>query len=95
MLSSNKTVEDLVLEILRYWPGNWQDQSDPNAPHEAGLLNLVTDKAYHHLGWQPRWNFETTIQRSVNWYRQTFEESSSTPANVLADILVYSKTLVQ
>ncbi|MEB3310318.1 MAG: CDP-glucose 4,6-dehydratase [Snowella sp.] len=95
LLSSNRTVEDLVLEILCHWPGNWQDQSDPNAPHEAGLLNLVTDKAYHQLGWQPRWNFETTIKRTVNWYYQTFEDPSTTPANVLADIVAYSQALIQ
>ena len=95
LLSSNRTVENLVVEILHHWPGDWQDQSDPNAPHEAGLLNLVTDKACHQLGWQPRWNFETTIQRTVNWYRQTFDNPSTTPASILADIVAYSKTLIQ
>ncbi|MEI8309890.1 MAG: CDP-glucose 4,6-dehydratase [Verrucomicrobiota bacterium] len=68
-LDSNRTVADIVQEILKHWPGEWQDKSDPGAPHEAGKLNLATDKAFHLLGWQPRWDFPTTIEKTVAWYR--------------------------
>jgi len=68
-LSSNRTVADLVQEFLRHWPGEWEDKSDPSAPHEATKLNLATDKAFHTLGWQPRWDFATTIAKTVSWYR--------------------------
>ena len=68
-LDSNRSVGELVTEILVNWPGQWVDQTDPEAPHEASLLNLATDKAHHLLGWRPRWNFETTIARTVEWYR--------------------------
>jgi putative hemolysin len=33
------------------------------APHEASLLNLVIDQAHHQLGWSPRWDFATTVER--------------------------------
>lgn len=69
-LSSNRTVADLVQEILKHWPGRWDDKSDPKAVHEAKLLNLATDKAYHFLGWSPVWNFETTISQTMGWYRE-------------------------
>jgi len=68
-LEANRPVRELVEETLRHWPGRWQDQSDPTAPHEASLLNLVIDKAHHQLGWAPRWDFATTVERTVNWYR--------------------------
>lgn len=68
-LSSNRTVADLADQITRHWPGRWLDQSDPKAPHEAGKLNLSTDKAYHLLGWQPRWDFENSVEKTVEWYR--------------------------
>jgi CDP-glucose 4,6-dehydratase len=68
-LTSNRTVADLVCEVLKHWPGQWADQSTPNAVHEAKLLNLATDKAHHVLGWQPAWDFEETIFRTVSWYR--------------------------
>jgi len=68
-LDSNRSVEALVGEILKNWPGEWVDQSDPHAPHEATLLNLATDKARHVLGWFPVWDFPTTINHTVSWYR--------------------------
>ena len=57
-LESNRSVRELVEQVLRHWPGRWEDASDPTAPHEAALLNLATDKAFHTLGWQPRWGFQ-------------------------------------
>ena len=68
-LSANRTVADVVSEALKHWPGEWIDQSDPNALHEAGKLNLTTEKAFHLLGWQPRWDFKTAVQKTVEWYR--------------------------
>ena len=69
-LSSNRTVAGLVQEFLRHWPGEWQDMSDPSAPHEATKLNLATDKAFHTLGWQPCWDFETALARTAEWYKR-------------------------
>src|SRR5690606_28928732 len=68
-LASNRTVAELVQEVLKHWPGDWEDKSDPHAVHEATLLNLTTDKAHHFLGWAPTWNFSETIARTVEWYR--------------------------
>jgi CDP-glucose 4,6-dehydratase len=65
---SNRTVEELVELVLRQWPGNWFDASDPTAPHEARFLHLSTDKAARLLGWRPVWSFEQTIQKTVEWY---------------------------
>ncbi len=67
---ADRTVEQLVTEILKHWPGRWLDFADPNARHEAGQLNLTIDKAYHTLGWQPRWSFEEAVRYTVSWYRQ-------------------------
>jgi CDP-glucose 4,6-dehydratase len=69
-VTSNRSVGDLVREILKHWPGRWDDASDPAAPHEAGRLALSADKAFHLLGWQSAWDFETTTRRTVDWYRR-------------------------
>jgi CDP-glucose 4,6-dehydratase len=69
-LTSNRTVAALVQEVIKHWPGEWDDCSDPHAVHEAKLLNLATDKAFHFLQWEPVWNFEQTISKTVAWYRQ-------------------------
>jgi CDP-glucose 4,6-dehydratase len=69
-LASNRTVADLVREVLAHWPGEWKDCSDPHAVHEAKLLNLATDKAHHLLGWSPVWSFTESVAQTVAWYRE-------------------------
>lgn len=73
-LDSNRSVADVVEQVLKHWSGSWTDQTPSDAPHEAGKLNLTTDKAYHLLGWHPRWNFEKTIKKTVEWYRSVSEK---------------------
>jgi CDP-glucose 4,6-dehydratase len=66
---SNRTVRDVVNEVLKHWPGKWSDQLDENAPHEAGLLNLNIGRARQILSWRPVWNFEEAVAQTVGWYR--------------------------
>lgn len=68
-LSSNQTVQGLVELILQEWPGTWQDCSTGDQPHEAGRLGLVTDKAFHQLGWSSCWHLQEAVKRTVAWYR--------------------------
>ena len=65
---ANHTVADLVAEILKHWPGTWDDCSAPNAFHEASLLQLATDKANALLGWAPVWKFPEAVRETVRWY---------------------------
>lgn len=69
--AANRTVKDLVVEILKSCSGKWIDKADPNAVHEAGLLNLDIRKARKVLGWKPRWGFEETVKNTVEWYLST------------------------
>lgn len=68
--SSSCTVSSLVEEILKHWPGNWEDRADCRAPHEARLLHLCTDKASAVLGWEPVWGLADSVRKTVEWYRQ-------------------------
>ena len=81
-ITSNKTVAELVHEILKHWSGEWEDFTEPGATYEAGRLNLTIDKAYHTLKWQPRWNFEETIKHTVDWYRQYYKAAQPEPATM-------------
>ena len=87
-LESNRPVRELITTMLSHWPGEWLDQSDPNAPHEAGLLHLQIDKAHHRLGWQPRWDYATTIGRTVGWYRAVHQGANALEC-CLADLQAY------
>jgi len=74
---ANRNVGELVCEVLKSWPGRWDDQSNPNDFHEAKLLMLSTAKAKKILHWQPTWKFETAIARTVEWYRGVNENAAS------------------
>jgi CDP-glucose 4,6-dehydratase len=72
---SNRTVSDLVDEVLKTRQGGWTDASQPGALHEATLLNLSIEKAERLLGWKPKWDFATTIKRTVIWYDQVHHKA--------------------
>ncbi|MDB6123142.1 MAG: CDP-glucose 4,6-dehydratase [Pedosphaera sp.] len=74
---SNRTVAELVMEVLKQWPGKWEDKSDPKAVHEAKLLQLSTDKAHSLLGWSAVWNFPETVARTAQWYHQLSEKGDA------------------
>ena len=74
---NNKTVEELVNEILIFWEGEWQKSNELENMHEASLLNLNTDKALHYLGWYPKWNFQKTVKNTVEWYLHLENKSSA------------------
>jgi len=75
-LQANRSVKKLVEEALLHWPGSWEDLSRSDTPLEASLLNLVVDKAFHQLGWAPRWTFATSVERTLNWYRRVQENDT-------------------
>ncbi len=91
-LASNRPVGELVESILEHWPGKWLDQSDPSAPHEANLLHLQIDKAHHGLGWQPQWDYGSTIERTVAWYLAQHQGASAL-ACCLADLEAYQQII--
>jgi len=68
--SARQPVRRLVEEVLRCWPGQWADASNPNSPHEATLLSLAIEKAGALLGWYPTWEFTEAVQQTIGWYRR-------------------------
>lgn len=68
---SERTVLELVEEILKHWPGTWRDKMEPAAPRETMNLRLATDKALRLLGWSPTYDFQQTVKSAVEWYRES------------------------
>ncbi len=63
-------VERVVQLALQAWgSGSYYTDIDPNAPHEAALLRINSDRAKAKLNWRPRWNATTAIEKTVEWYR--------------------------
>lgn len=68
------TVEDLTREfIASYGQGAYERTGDANAPHEAKLLLLNSEKAHADLGWRSLMDARTAIRWTAEWYadRQT------------------------
>jgi len=59
----------IVDRITALWPDNltWDVDAGPH-PHEAGFLALDSTKARDRLGWAPRWDLETALERIVEWH---------------------------
>lgn len=86
---ANRSVGELVREILKHWPGCWDDKSNPHALHEARLLMLSTTKAKRILRWQPTWQFETAVANTVKWYRSVNEKPADAENLTLQQIAEY------
>lgn len=90
---SDRPVSGLVEALIRAWGGgSWTDVSDPGAPHEASHLALSTEKARQLLGWQARWDIETAVDATVEWYRAFFAGESAARLQELcsAQVVLYS-----
>jgi CDP-glucose 4,6-dehydratase len=74
---ANRCVADLVDAIVTHWPGRWEGGADQYAVHEAGLLQLATDRASALLGWSPVWAFADSVRETIRWYRAASTDAST------------------
>ncbi len=69
-----RSVGAIVEAMIREWgTGTWRQPPADQGGHEATLLRLAIDRAQLRLGWHPRWDFDETIRRTVEWYRTYYE----------------------
>lgn len=64
------TTAALVELFVRRWGGGlkWIDRGD-GGPHEANFLKLDCSKLKAALGWRPRWDLSTAVDKVVEWSR--------------------------
>lgn len=75
--NSNKKVKDLVLEFYKHWEGQYFFERIESNLHEAGLLTLVSEKAELLINWKSKWDFETTIKYTAQWYKDFYSNKSA------------------
>jgi CDP-glucose 4,6-dehydratase len=77
-LNDTFTVEELVRKSLKSWPGGkYKITGNKKQPHEAGVLKLDIRKAKKELHWEPRWNGDKAIRKTISWYRNSLDKKSS------------------
>lgn len=89
-LASNQSVRKLIEKAITCWgSGSWDDCSDPEALHEAQLLQLTIEKSYHMLNWLPCWDFDKTVRRTMEWYREVMVHAADPRELTMAQIAEY------
>lgn len=64
-----RPVSWIVTQLCERISGARWDSEQTKQQHEAGLLKLDSSKAKSHLGWAPRWNLQTALEKTVEWHQ--------------------------
>lgn len=83
-----RTVGEVASAIADRWGGAAGVCVAPDAsgPPENPLLRLDSTRARERLGWSPRWDHATTLDRTVDWYRRA--ATGEDPAGLIGEQLV-------
>lgn len=88
LVDSNKSVLNLVKECCLNWKFKYKIEENINVPYEAKMLHLVVDKAYHELGWKPKFSFSETVSLTMQWYKN-LESKTKKPLEKCLENLDY------
>lgn len=68
-------VKEVLGKVSSKWDlVKWEVDKNEN-PHEAQLLILDSSKAQNRLQWNPVWGLDLTIAKTVEWYREYYENN--------------------
>lgn len=84
------TTGELVDLFCKTWGNDisWENQAEPNAPHEANFLKLDCSKMKATFGWKPRWHIDEAIKKTVGW-SQIWLAGGDIPAEMDREIKEY------
>jgi CDP-glucose 4,6-dehydratase len=94
LTTEETSVGHLASAIVDAWgSGSWRtDGHHENV--EAKTLRICIDKAVSGLGWKPRWAFEETVTRTVQWYRAYYDNTvASMQLHSLEDLAAYEDSV--
>jgi len=86
-----RPVQWLVDKLCALWGGTPAFAVDQGKhPHEAHYLKLDWSKARTELGWQPKWNLEQAIKKTVEWTK-AYQSHKDVRSVCLRQIKEYSE----
>ncbi len=84
------SVEDLTkIAINRWGNGSYKVNNSSNSLHEAGLLQLNSNKAKDLLKWQPRWDAPEAVMKTIDWYKEVWINKHSATKSTVEQIKSY------
>ena len=69
------TVKEVSVEMQKFWKDIKVDMSNSVQPHEANYLKLDCSKANSLLNWKPVWSQKKSIEKTVLWYKDFYQNS--------------------
>ena len=65
------TTGKLAELFVEFWgdKASWTNMAEKNAPHEAGFLQLNTNKVRRTFRWTPRYTVKEAVKETVDWYK--------------------------
>jgi CDP-glucose 4,6-dehydratase len=76
--SDSLPVSKMVELAINYWgKGEYFIRRDENQPHEASLLKLDISKAQAELGWSPKFCAQQSLEYTINWYKNYFNNNAT------------------
>ena len=81
------TTGELVNLFCKYWgtEAKWENQAEPDAPHEANFLKLDCSLLQNTFGWRPRWHIEEAIQKTCA-FSKVWLQGGNIPAEMDKEI---------
>ena len=85
-MNSNLSVE----EVVRLSKKSWEDihaeyGTNPSDYHEASLLMLDCSLARNLMKWKPVWDIDTTIKKTMLWYKAYYTKNEIQTINNIVD----------
>ena len=71
-IKDKKSVIEITKQFSKIWSCEWELKQDLNPLYETSILQLDSKKASNLLGWNPVWNSDKAIERTVNWYKNFY-----------------------
>lgn len=85
---SSISVKEIIEHSKKYWNKiNYKVEENPNNPHEANLLKLDSSKARLKLRWKNIWDGHKTFEKTINWYKNYYENKRTLSEKDLNDYI--------
>ena len=82
----NKSVLEVIEKIYSIWPGKYHFDKNKINHHESENLNLCINKSQKLLNWNPKLNFDSSLEITTNWYKDFYLNSKDAMGICLKDI---------
>ncbi|RXJ84406.1 CDP-glucose 4,6-dehydratase [Arcobacter cloacae] len=88
---SNITVKDVLKNVKKYWDKLDYEINLNSEFHEANLLKIDSTKANTILKWNNVWDKSKSIEKTVNWYKNFYENNKVLTSEDLMNYILDAK----